>query len=111
VGDISQIGRVLGGALVQLPAAWVLTGIVVVAFGFAPRLVVAGWAGLLGFLLLAEIGPLLELDQWVMDVSPYAHVPKIPGAEFTATPMVTLTVVAALLTAAGLAGFRRRDVG
>jgi ABC-2 type transport system permease protein len=111
VGDMSQLGRVLGGALVQLPAAWVLTGIVVAAFGFAPRLVVAGWAALVGFLLLAEFGPLLEFDQWVMDISPYAHVPKIPGAEFTATPMVTLTALAALLIAAGLAGFRSRDIG
>ncbi|HET8680979.1 MAG TPA: ABC transporter permease [Micromonosporaceae bacterium] len=111
VGDMSQVGRVLGGALVQLPAAWVLTGIVVAAFGLAPRLVTAGWAALVGFLLLAEVGPLLDLDQWVMDVSPYAHVPKIPGAELTVAPVVTLTAVAALLTAAGLAGFRRRDIG
>lgn len=110
-GDMSQVGRVLGGALVQLPAAWVLTGIVVAVFGFAPRLVAAGWAALVGFLLLAEFGPLLEFDQWVMDISPYAHVPKLPGADFTATPMVTLTVLAALLIAAGLAGFRRRDIG
>lgn len=110
-GDTSQIGRVLGGALVQLPAAWVLTGIVVIAFGFAPRLVMAGWVALVGFLLLAEVGPLLELDHRVMDLSPYAHIPKLPGAEFTATPMVTLTMLAALLTAAGLAGFRRRDIG
>jgi hypothetical protein len=80
VGDVNQIGRVLGGALVQLPAAWVLTGIVVAAFGFAPRLAVAGWVALVGFLLLAEIGPLLKLNQWVMDLSPYAHVPKILGA-------------------------------
>ena len=65
---------------------------------------------LVGFLLLAEFGPLLEFDQWVMDISPYAHVPKIPGADFTATPMVTLTVLAALLIVAGLAAFRRRDI-
>ncbi|HET8643476.1 MAG TPA: ABC transporter permease [Pseudonocardiaceae bacterium] len=110
-GDLSQAGRVLGGALVQLPAAWVLTGIVVAAFGFAPRLVAAGWVALVGFLLLAEVGPLLELDQWVLDVSPYAHVPKLPGAEFTTAPMIALTIVAGSLIAAGLAGFRRRDVG
>ncbi|HEX6073971.1 MAG TPA: hypothetical protein VFZ32_01765 [Micromonosporaceae bacterium] len=56
-----------------------------------------------------EFGPLLEFDQWVMDISPYAHVPRMPGADFTATPMVTLTVLAALLIVARLAGFRRRE--
>jgi putative exporter of polyketide antibiotics len=35
----------------------------------------------------------------------------MPGADFTATPMVTLTMLAALLIAAVPAGFRRRDIG
>lgn len=111
IGEMGAIGRVLGGALVQLPAAWVLTGIVVAAFGLAPRLLVAGWAALVGFLLLGELGPLFRLDQWAMDLSPFAHVPKLPGAELAVAPMIWLTAIAALLTAAGLAGFRRRDIG
>lgn len=78
VGDISQAGRVLGGALVQLPAVWILTGIVVAAFGLFPKFVSAGWVALVGFVLLGELGPLLELDQRVMDISPFVHVPKIP---------------------------------
>jgi ABC-2 type transport system permease protein len=111
VGDASQIGQVLAGALVQVPAAWVLTGIVVAAFGLVPRFTAAGWAALVGFLLLAEVGPLLELDQRIMDIPPYAHAPKLPGGEFAVTPMVTLIAVAGLLVAAGLAGLRRRDIG
>jgi ABC-2 type transport system permease protein len=110
-GDASQVGRVLTGALVQVPAAWVLTGLVLAAFGLAPRLVAAGWAALVGFLLLGELGPLLELDQWVMDISPFAHTPRAPGADVTATPLVALTAVAALLITLGLAGLRRRDIG
>jgi ABC-2 type transport system permease protein len=39
-GDLADFGRVLAGALVRLPAAWVLSGIVVAAFGLAPRAVV-----------------------------------------------------------------------
>ena len=50
-------------------------------------------------------------DQWVMDASPFTHVPKIPGEGFTVTPLVMLTAVAALLIIVGLAGFRRRDTG
>jgi ABC-2 type transport system permease protein len=109
-GDLGQVGRVLGGALVQVPAAWVLTGIVVAVFGLAPRLVSAGWAALVGFVLLGEFGPLLKLNQWVMDVSPFAHVPRLPGGALRPTPLVALIMVAALLTLAGLVGFRRRDI-
>jgi ABC-2 type transport system permease protein len=46
-----------------------------------------------------------------MDLSPFTHVPKLPGAEMRTTPVIWLIVVAGLLTAAGLAGFRRRDLG
>ena len=98
-------------ALVQIPAAWVIIGIVVAVFGLAPRLIVLGWVALVGFVLLGELGALFDLSQTVMDISPFAHVPRMPGGDFAAAPMVWLTVIAAGLIAIGLAGFRRRDVG
>jgi polyether ionophore transport system permease protein len=109
-GDLSQAGRVFTAALVQLPAAWVLPAIVVAAFGLAPRFVAVGWVALAGFLLLGELGPLLDLDQWVMDLSPFAHTPRLPGGTFAATPLLALTAVAGLLGAVGLAAFRHRDI-
>jgi ABC-2 type transport system permease protein len=110
-GDMGAVGRLLVAGLVQLPAVWVLTGITVLVFGFAPGLIMAGWGALVLFLLLGQLGPLFELPQWAMDISPFTHTPKLPGAELSATPLVWLTLVAAALIAAGLAGFRRRDVG
>jgi ABC-2 type transport system permease protein len=110
IHDAGRAAGVFGGALGQVPAACVLTGIVVAAFGVAPRLVAAGWVALAAFVLIGELGPLLEVDQWVMDLSPFTHVPKIPGTAFTATPVLALTALAAVLIGIGLAGFRRRDV-
>lgn len=110
VGDPGQIGRMVAAALVQLPAVWVLTGIAVAAFGLASRAAMAAWAALVAFLLLADIGPVLELDQWIMDISPFAHVPKLPAAEMAWTPTIALAAVAALLITAGLIAFRRRDL-
>jgi ABC-2 type transport system permease protein len=109
-GDSDQIGRVLSGALVQLPAAWVLTGIAVALFGFIPRFAVLTWAALVAFVLLGELGAILELPSFVMDLSPFAHVPKVPAAEITVAPLLWLLAAAGGLMAAGLAGFRRRDV-
>ncbi len=111
IGDSGQLGRVVVGALVQLPAVWVVTGIAVAAFGLAPKQIVIGWIALVGFVLLGEFGALFSLNQTVMDISPFAHTPRLPGGEFSLVPLVALTAIAAGLMAAGLGGFRRRDVG
>jgi ABC-2 type transport system permease protein len=110
IGDMGAAWRVLAAALVQLPAAWVLGAIVVAAFGLAPRFVAIGWVALAAFVLLGELGPLMNLDQWVMDLSPFAHVPRLPGGTFATPPLVALVGVAALRGLVGLAGFRRRDI-
>ncbi|HEY5879966.1 MAG TPA: hypothetical protein VIU11_13725, partial [Nakamurella sp.] len=59
---------------------------------------------------LGQLGELLQLPQWIMNLSPYSHVPQVPVAAMDWTPMVVLTLVAAALMAIGVVGFRRRDV-
>ena len=110
-GDMGKaVGQLLGAALVQLPAVWVLAGIAVALFGLVPRLAAAAWGALVAFLLLTEFGSFLNLSRWVTDISPFSHVPKLPGGTFTATPLLWLTVIAAALFAVGLAALRRRDL-
>jgi ABC-2 type transport system permease protein len=106
----AEVPRVLGGALVQLPAVWVLTGLTVALFGLVPRLAGASWVVLAAFLLIGFVGAALRAGQWLLDVSPFTHVPKVPGTVVTVTPLVWLAAIAALLVAAGLAGLRRRDL-
>jgi polyether ionophore transport system permease protein len=109
-GAGADFGRVLVATLVRLPAAWVLVGIAALLFGLTPRLGYVAWVALVAFLLLGELGPMMKLSQAVMDVSPYAHVPRLPGGTFEASPVIALVLVAAALIAAGVAAFRRRDV-
>ncbi|WP_432992375.1 ABC transporter permease [Dactylosporangium sp. CA-233914] len=105
-----QTGRLLAAAMVQLPAAWVLAGLGMALVGLAPRLSTLTWAALIGSVLLVELGALFGLNQRVLDVTPFAHVPKLPGSAFTVAPVLWLTLVAVALGAAGLAGLRRRDM-
>ena len=59
----SQLGRLLGAAMAQLPAALVLAGITVALIGVLPRWSVAAW-GVLGlFVAIGQFGDLLQLDQ------------------------------------------------
>jgi ABC-2 type transport system permease protein len=110
-GDGAAVGRLLGSALAQVPATWVLAGIVVATFGLFPKLAGAGWIPLVAFVLIGEFGPALRLAQPVLDLSPFAHVPKLPGGEFAPAPLVWLTLLAAGLALTGLIAFQRRDLG
>jgi len=105
-----ELPRVLAGAMVQLPAVWVLAAIAVALFGLAPRLAPASWGALAGCLLFGLVGATLQLSQWLLDISPFTHIPKAPGAAVSATPLVWLVAVVVVLAAAGLIGLRRRDI-
>ncbi|MFF0307128.1 ABC transporter permease [Streptosporangium sp. NPDC004379] len=111
-GDLAgQLPRVTGAALSQLPAVWALAALAAALSGLLPRLTALAWAALALFLLLGQVGALLNLPPAALDLSPFSHLPKLPGGEVTATPLLALTAIAAALVAAGLYGFRRRDVG
>ncbi|MPZ84518.1 MAG: ABC transporter permease [Actinophytocola sp.] len=106
----AELPSLLGGALVQLPAVWVLATVAVLLFGLLPRYAAVAWAALAMCLLLSLVGSAVGLDQWMLDISPFTHLPKLPGAAMAATPLVWLVGVSVVLAAVGLAGFRRRDV-
>ncbi|PLW72680.1 ABC transporter permease, partial [Streptomyces sp. DJ] len=111
-GDIT--GRAVstaGSALVQLPAVWLVGGIALMLFGLWPRISAVGWGLLTAFVVIGLYGPVLHLDQWAMDLSPFTHLPKVPGEEVTAVPLAALTALGTVLGAAGLTGLRRRDLG
>ena len=60
--------------------------------------------------LLNLFGPAIQLSQWVLDVSPFTHAPRLPGGTVTAAPLLWLSAAAVVLSAAGLAALRRRDI-
>jgi ABC-2 type transport system permease protein len=93
-----------------LPAGWVLAGLGTALIGLAPRLSSLAWAALILSVLLVQPGVLFELNLWIVDLTPFAHVLKPPGPAFAVTPVPWLTVVAVSLGAAGLAALRRRDM-
>ncbi|MCW3843652.1 ABC transporter permease [Micromonospora yasonensis] len=102
--------RMLGAALAQVPAAWVLAGFAVLLYGLLPRLAPVAWGVLAVCVLLGQLGAVLKLSQWLLDLSPFTHTPQTLRDHWSATPLWALTLLALLLAAAGLTGFHRRDV-
>ena len=78
----------LAGAVVQMPAVAVLAGLAVAGFGLLPNLAAgASWGALSLFVFLAFFGPVLQLEEWVLNVSPFAHIHAIPGDELVVLPL------------------------
>jgi ABC-2 type transport system permease protein len=108
----AQVARLLAAGLAQLPAALVVAGVAAALFGLLPRSCVAGgWTALALAAVILLLGPTLRLAPWVQDISPFTHVPKLPGGPGSPAGLAWLALIAAALAATGLLGLRRRDIG
>ena len=74
-------------AMRSLRGDWAFSGVLaftgmVALFGLAPRACVAGaWSVLGAVVVIALFGQILRLSGWVTGISPFSHVPKLPGAK------------------------------
>ncbi|AKL67118.1 ABC transporter permease [Streptomyces sp. Mg1] len=111
IGHGEDIGGAVAATLGQLPAVWVIGALAALLHGAVPRFAVAAWAVAGAALALGWVGPALNLPQAVLDLSPFAHLPKLPGGQDPSwAPFVALTASAAALLAAALTALRRRDL-
>jgi ABC-2 type transport system permease protein len=90
---------------------WMLVAVTVVLFGVLPRFTEVSWVAYGAIVLITFLGAVLGFDQWALDLSPFTHVPTLPGGELLLAPLAWLLVVGALLVVPALGGFRRRDIG
>ncbi|MGA6170920.1 ABC transporter permease [Streptomyces sp. NPDC012600] len=109
-GDTALVGELLGAAAAYAPALWVTAGVTVALFGWFPRAGSAAWVVPVYAFLVGYLGTILGFPDWMNNLSPFGHVPRLPAGRMSWTPVLALTTVAAGLTLLGLAGFRRRDL-
>ena len=55
-------------------------------FAFRSRWALLGWGIVVLFGTLGQIGELLNLPSWVLDLSPYSHAPRMPLEDFELGP-------------------------
>jgi len=108
----SQVPQLLGAALTRLPAVVVLAAVAVFLLGVLPwESTALAWSAVALAVVIAVFGPPLLWPAWMMDISPFTQTPKLPGGPAQPQPLLWLGGIALALTAAGLAGLRRRDLG
>ena len=113
LGDpAAMLGDLVGAALVQLPAIGVLGAAVLALVMLVPRWSVGlSWAIVVAAIFVGPMfGPSLGLPGWLLDLSPFTHVPNAPAVAISPGPVLGLLVVGALLAGAGVVAMRYRDL-
>jgi len=106
------VSHMLGAGLAELPAALVIAGVAIAVFGLLPQVSAAvSWTAVGLAVALNIFGQVIQLSHWVLDISPFTHVPRLPGGTVSASPLLWLSVTAVVLGGTGLAALRRRDIG
>ncbi|QVT79908.1 hypothetical protein ENKNEFLB_02298 [Nocardioides aquaticus] len=109
-GEWTQVVGQVGGQLAYLPGTLVVGALTVALYGLLPAWTGLAWAAVALVALQVILGQLLGLPDAVLAVSPFWHLAAVPVDDFEVLPFVSLVVVAVGLVAAGLWGYRRRDV-
>jgi ABC-2 type transport system permease protein len=109
-GAATSVTGVLGGALAQIPAIWVVVGLTALIFALVPRLSVLGWSIVAASFVISFFGPLLKLPRPVLDLSAFTHVPRLPGGPLEVAPLLWLGGLAAVLVVGTFIAFRRRSI-
>ncbi|MFD3675477.1 hypothetical protein [Streptomyces sp. NPDC058613] len=101
----------LAGAWNVLPVAFLCLGAGVLELGWAPRAVaVIGSLPAAGGFLLKVIAERSGMPAWVGQLSPFAHLAAVPDAPVNWPAGFLMTAIAALAAAAGVIGYRLRDL-
>ncbi|WP_353950935.1 polyketide antibiotic transporter [Knoellia sp. S7-12] len=109
-GDVPGTATLLGAAAVRIPAVAVMISVALLAAAAVPRGASAiAWSSLLTAFGLGELGVTFGLPDWLVKLSPFAHVPQLPGGDFIWAPTIVLCVIAAALTALAFTPYRLRD--
>jgi ABC-2 type transport system permease protein len=111
-GTASLMRDLVGAAVVQLPAIGVLGATVVVVVMLLPRWSVGlSWALVVGSILVGPMfGPSLGLPTWLLDLSPFTHVPNVPAVALNVGSVAGLSLACVLLAAVGALLLRRRNL-
>ncbi|WP_294180673.1 ABC transporter permease [uncultured Schumannella sp.] len=108
--DQLEAGEIIRQGLATIPAMWVLVALAHAVVGAEPSRRIAGWMGTVATFGLTILGPIFNLWDWILGISPFYHVPIVTAADADFTGWWIVNGVGLLLLTIGFAGFRRRDL-
>lgn len=109
--DWGLVGTTLVAHLNMVPAVLVVLGVTGLLFGWVPSLLaLVGWALVAIMVFVGNFAKMLDMPEWVSDLSPLSHPAAYPVEEIDGVPLLVLGGVALLGVVLGLIGLRRRQI-
>ncbi len=108
-GGESVVGEFTAAGLAFLPLVLCFAGAAVLAYGLHSGTWWV-WVLVVASLVVGLYGPALNMPDAVLDAEPFGLVPAVPSVELDPVPLLWMSAAAVVLTAAGTAAFRRRDL-
>ncbi|MFZ9668396.1 MAG: ABC transporter permease [Solirubrobacterales bacterium] len=109
-GNWSMVGELAAAGPTFVPAMLVLGGLAALSFGISPRAGFVAWAFYALCALLLTLESLTVVVGRLADVSPFTHLALVPAEAIAVQPLLVLSGIAVLLSAAGLSLWGRRDL-
>ncbi|MBI9011723.1 MAG: ABC transporter permease [Clostridiales bacterium] len=96
--------------IVYLPAIWVFISITVLFLGMFPNAIKIVWIYLAFAFASIYFGGILKLPKWIVKLSPFGHVQKIPIEEYKITSSIILLLITVILLYFGNRKYNTRDL-
>lgn len=108
--DAAWVPEMALASLAYLPAIALCGAVAFALYGIDARLAPLAWIVVVWASIVAFLGGLLGLPDWLLGLSALHHVPLVPSEQVEAVPLAVMSLLAAALVAVGLVGQRRRDI-
>jgi len=105
-----SLNTMLKSLLVYAPAVLAMIGLGKLIIGFAPRKTGLVWLYLGYSFFVVYLGEMLQLPDWMAQLSPFGHIPRYPIEEIVFSTLIIITLIAGGLMALGFWGYNRRDI-
>ncbi|RCW62735.1 ABC transporter permease [Saliterribacillus persicus] len=102
-------GTFFEAGFIYLPAIWAMIGIGITLLGIFPRATSLIWLYVIYSFFTVYLGGLLDLPQWLLNLSVYGHIPQLPVENVEWFPLIVLVLITFALSIVGFTGFRKRD--
>lgn len=100
----------ISAVMVYLPATWIVIGVAVFLLGWLPRLISLATLMIGYVFFIVFFSDLLSLPQFLVNLSPLAHVPNVPVDEFSLVAFLIMSGIAVVLIGVGFVGYSKRDI-